>query len=257
LEHKGKIVGIYGDTSIINPRMKTPYEGFEDNVLLSNLLAKKNLSILFPIPLDSEKYSLGKRLVPQVGFTYKDEFFAERIIIDEMQILQKNSGIKRDEFQKLKDIYEFITGKEYDENITNSDEIEQDEIIEIDKNKEKQKIAEYLKLVSPVGDEMIELNRKVYKRDNKTIANIKIYRDFKCQICGQTIIKKDGSKYIEAAHINPKSKKGNELPDNILILCPNHHKEFDLGNKKIHSQDDKNISFNLNGEEYNIDLEIK
>ena len=43
----------------------------------------------------------------------------------------------------------------------------------------------------------------------------------------------DGSFYIEAAHIKPKSQQGTETPDNILILCPNHHKEFDLGKREI------------------------
>ncbi|MBU0559050.1 MAG: HNH endonuclease [Bacteroidetes bacterium] len=45
--------------------------------------------------------------------------------------------------------------------------------------------------------------------------------------------KKNGDFYIEAAHIKPKHKKSKETPENILILCPNHHKEFDFGRRII------------------------
>ncbi|MFH2029353.1 MAG: HNH endonuclease [Bacteroidota bacterium] len=38
---------------------------------------------------------------------------------------------------------------------------------------------------------------------------------------------------MEAAHIKPKHKKSKETPENILILCPNHHKEFDFGRRII------------------------
>jgi predicted HNH restriction endonuclease len=50
------------------------------------------------------------------------------------------------------------------------------------------------------GYELIKVDNKIYKRDNKAIALIKLLRDFKCQICGTTIVKKNGSRYIEAAH---------------------------------------------------------
>lgn len=86
---------------------------------------------------------------------------------------------------------------------------------------------------------------------------MKILRDFKCQICETTILKKDGKYYIEATHITPKKSKGSESPDNILILCPNHHKEFDLGDKKIIKRTTERIVFEINGKEYIISLELK
>ncbi len=66
----------------------------------------------------------------------------------------------------------------------------------------------------------------------------------------------NGSFYIEAAHIKPKHKKGRETPDNILILCPNHHKEFDFGNLKIEKHAKDEIVFQLNSKRYNIDLGV-
>ncbi len=253
---KGQIVGIYGGAEIINPPIKTVYEKFENNILISNLSAQKDLSILFPIFLDSDKYSCGKRLVPQSGFTYKDELFVEKIIIDEINVLQNSGGIKRDEFQKLKNIYALVTGKEYDDSVFAVDEVEQEEIIAIDKLKNRQEIIRYLNSVVPIENEQIEYHGKRYKRDNKTIADIKIIRNFKCQICGNSILKKDGSFYIEAAHIVPKHKYGTEIPENILILCPNHHKEFDFGKRKVIAHDKEKIIFELNGKKYTIDISI-
>lgn len=52
------------------------------------------------------------------------------------------------------------------------------------------------------------------------------------KICSTTIMKKDGRKYVEAAHIKSKHLKGRETLSNIILLCPNYHKEFDLGNFK-------------------------
>ena len=91
--------------------------------------------------------------------------------------------------------------------------------------------------------ETVYVKQKQYKRNNKTIAQLKILRDFKCQICGTKIKKKNGEFYIEAAHIIPKREKGCEVPKNILILCPNHHKEFDFGDRSIIHHTEKEIEF--------------
>ncbi|WP_423776187.1 HNH endonuclease [Aliarcobacter skirrowii] len=57
---------------------------------------------------------------------------------------------------------------------------------------------------------------------------------------------------MEAAHIIPKKDKGNENKENILILCPNHHKEFDYGKRKIIEHTKKEIVFELNEKQYTI-----
>jgi predicted restriction endonuclease len=98
------------------------------------------------------------------------------------------------------------------------------------------------------------VNRRVYKRNNKAIALIKLLRGFKCQICNTTIIKKDGSKYIEAAHIEAKHKKGKETLNNIILLCPNHHKEFDCGKVFINSHDSNYIDFTMSGLQHKLKL---
>jgi len=96
-----------------------------------------------------------------------------------------------------------------------------------------------------------------YSRDSKTIAQIKILRGFKCQLCGIQIPKKNGGFYIEAAHITPKRLRGRETPDNIIILCPNHHKEFDFGDVRTITRSPNQVSFLMNGVQHTIDLALR
>ena len=121
---------------------------------------------------------------------------------------------------------------------------------------EKSQIIESLKKISSISSEYITISGKRLKRDYDTIDKLKKVRDYKCQICGKTIPKRVGGFYIEAAHIRAKKDKGPETPDNLLILCPNHHKEFDYGLRKIITHTKEFINFKLNGTEYNIDLSL-
>lgn len=256
---KGEIVGVYGNAGILEKGEKVKWKGFRENFLDLTIFAKKYLSLLFPIPLDSEKYSDGKRLVPQCGYTYKSIDFAEKIIVDEIKEFKK-AGIKFDEFKKLRDIYRFLTGRDYCEKeiIEDEDLKEQEELLPLIKSAQSRKeIIEELKEAKPQTAELIKFSGKQYKRDNKILAQLKILRDFKCQICGVSIQKRDNTLYIEAAHITEKRHKGPETPDNILILCPNHHKEFDLGNKRIIERTAEKVILELNGIKYELNLELK
>lgn len=160
---------------------------------------------------------------------------------------------------KLKAVYEkYITLLIYDSETLSRDEVEQEEIVKhLNVNQTKEEAIIELNNLEETDPEIIIINRTAYKRDNKTIAQIKRIREFMCQICETTIIKKDGSKYVEAAHIIPKHKKGRETPENIILLCPNHHKEFDLGNCEITSQTKENVIFLMNNVEYKVKLTIE
>ena len=118
------------------------------------------------------------------------------------------------------------------------------------------KLRDDLRNVEATDPEQVEVHGKVYKRDNRTIVQLKRLRLHKCQVCGHSIKKKDGSPYVEAAHITPKKDKGPELPNNIMILCPNHHKEFDLGKKEIVKRTAEMIVVRVNEIEYSIDLRL-
>ena len=255
--NQGLIVGIYSNVEIFEKTISKKWKGFENDKIELNIKADKSYSMLFPIPLEANKYKNGKkskRLVGQVGYSYYTTSMAEKIILDELYELSK-SEIQENEFQKLKNIYSLISGKKFNSEIFNSDETEQQELTNYYRKK-KSDILNDLKSLKSTDVETVIVQQKSYKRDNKTIAQLKILRDFKCQICGTSILKNNGEFYVEAAHIKSKRDKGIEIPDNILILCPNHHKEFDYGSRQIKTHAREKIIFVLNGKEYKIDLSV-
>ena len=67
-------------------------------------------------------------------------------------------------------------------------------------------------------------------RDTKIAHDVKKLYNYECQICKFTIITKSGN-YSEGAHIKPLGipHDGDDNPDNLLCLCPNHHRTFDVG----------------------------
>jgi putative restriction endonuclease len=255
-----QIVGVYGNAEVIDPKKETVWLGFKENKLFSNIVANKNLSMLFPVPLNAYKYSGGKRLVPQVGFTYKKLDLARMIIEDELREVSV-SGTTNEQFDKLSNIFEFITGLPYEassqpsKSAMEQNELEKEIRKELTDEKRK-KLIDELKSLSPSTPRKIVINGKTYERDNKTIATLKVLRD-KCQICGKYVLKKNGEHYVEAAHIKSKCKMGPETPENILILCPNHHKEFDLGDRNIINSSTDQIVFDLNGSRYDIDMSLE
>jgi len=72
---------------------------------------------------------------------------------------------------------------------------------------------------------------KKVKRD-LTLANwIKRLYGHRCQVCGFYIEDQDGSPLIHVHHIRPLHKVGRDgdVARNMLVLCPNHHLQLDLG----------------------------
>lgn len=98
---------------------------------------------------------------------------------------------------------------------------------------------------------MTEYERK--RRNHKIVKELKNLYKNKCQICGQTIDLGNGVKYSEVHHIQPLGDDHNGIDNknNMLVLCPNHHKMFDLGilaidpidcRTLIHINDDDNLN---------------
>jgi putative restriction endonuclease len=67
-------------------------------------------------------------------------------------------------------------------------------------------------------------------RDTKVARQIKRLYDFECQVCQISIPTQLGH-YAEGAHIKPLGKphNGDDNPNNLICLCPNHHIMFDKG----------------------------
>jgi len=135
----------------------------------------------------------------------------------------------------------------------------------LEKIKSKENIQVSTNIISEPKSNYSKTIRKEYViskiiRETKTAKFIKQLYNDTCQICGIQI-KSAVSTYSEAAHIKSLGKphNGPDTKENIICLCPNHHKMFDLG---IISIDE---SFNILGLEekkltidpkHNINLEF-
>jgi len=97
---------------------------------------------------------------------------------------------------------------------------------------------------------------KIFRNDSPIVKMIKKHHEYRCQFPGCTarVQTKSGKDYVEVAHITPVRDGGKSLLNNLLVLCPNHHKEFDLGNREITERDNEKIVFTLNGKDYEIEL---
>jgi predicted restriction endonuclease len=104
--------------------------------------------------------------------------------------------------------------------------------------------------------EVVTIANTSFKRNNVVISLLKQYRGYECQICQTSIIKSDGSRYVEAAHIDPHHRGGKATLRNIILLCPNHHKEFDLGQSTVQYSNDGNfVDVTLNGKMHRLTLQ--
>jgi len=94
--------------------------------------------------------------------------------------------------------------------------------------------------------ETVKSDVKRIKRSAKLRNLMGQKHNYKCQICGFTFKKKNGDFYFEAAHITPMASRQRavDTPNNILILCPNHHKMLDHGDNLIKIIDNKTIKVN-------------
>ncbi len=68
-------------------------------------------------------------------------------------------------------------------------------------------------------------------RDTNLTTKLKELYAHRCQVCGFHIQLSNNRYYSEAHHIIPLGKPhhGSDVPENIIILCPNHHVMMDYG----------------------------
>jgi 5-methylcytosine-specific restriction protein A len=65
---------------------------------------------------------------------------------------------------------------------------------------------------------------KIREYNKRIIKDLKERCNYSCQICGYVSVKEYGESIVEAHHIEEFSITQNNKPENILIVCPNHHR---------------------------------
>lgn len=109
-----------------------------------------------------------------------------------------------------------------------------------------------MKEVSPKRVDSI-ISRTI-RQDTPIVRALKALSNYQCQFpqCTARIPQRNGGYYIEVAHIHPVSRGGRSIIGNLLVLCPNHHKEFDYGLLEIENQTETSIQGSLNGKTFHI-----
>jgi predicted restriction endonuclease len=59
------------------------------------------------------------------------------------------------------------------------------------------------------------------------VRKLKDLYDNRCQVCGYTFEYDKGKFYSEVHHYNPLEEDGPDDISNMIVVCSNHHAEFD------------------------------
>ncbi len=92
-------------------------------------------------------------------------------------------------------------------------------------------------------------------------AQVKLKRGGRCQICealgsdGVAFRKRDGNPYSEAHHVWPVStlRRGALAPENVMVLCANHHREVHYGEFSVTSEQRDHWAISIAGRDLKIE----
>ncbi|WP_170369631.1 HNH endonuclease [Ruegeria arenilitoris] len=93
-------------------------------------------------------------------------------------------------------------------------------------------LAHDIELPETTGEAVrLEVTTNRIIRDTDMTKKVKALHNNECQMCGGFIELPNGQKYVEAHHIIPLGAphNGPDTPDNIVVVCPNHHAMLDFG----------------------------
>lgn len=138
----------------------------------------------------------------------------------------ENTGIKKYELEEYLPLI-FIKEKNKAEN-TISEELK--DITEL--NRLEYMLREDFDEIE-LGNISEEKIKREVKRYRKIVKILKQIYGCKCQLCKQTFLMDNGDYYCEAHHIIPLSENGNQDSDNVILLCPNHHRMFHYAKNRI------------------------
>lgn len=158
-------------------------------------------------------------------FGYKEKYKPQGFTnVDEKKIknLEEIYGTLDEIISLLSDEKIIVVEENIEQQVTLLGEVEVEGIVE---KMDDEKFREYIKsLDSSAAYETIEKCVKVRKYNKKLLEDIKKLANYTCQVKGCSCGNEHGVSIVEAHHIEKFSLTQNNKPDNILILCPNHHR---------------------------------
>ncbi|MCY7311881.1 MAG: HNH endonuclease [Chitinophagaceae bacterium] len=209
----------------------------------------------------SDKQEIFDRYPNSLGLKYYDSrpdsgyFVGYKIKVIEKINRDKPTGFRFPQLGWLR-VDNEISQKWFNRNPIEDINILDDNISADDKTISEQLAFLNLKMQNVSPERIDKLVSMTIRKDTKIINALKKSADFKCQFpdCGQQIKKKGGGFYVEVAHVKSVSTGGQSVLGNLIVLCPNHHKEFDYGELSISEQTTDNLSGLLNGRQFEIKL---
>ncbi|MDD5691720.1 MAG: HNH endonuclease [Candidatus Omnitrophica bacterium] len=104
------------------------------------------------------------------------------------------------------------------------------------------------------------INEKDATKIERTIGRLLADYFQCCQIkgCGFSFPKGKGGKkgnYVEAHHLQSLADNGKDVPENIVVLCANHHRQFHYDNAKLINRAPKEIVAELSGKQHKINID--
>ena len=121
------------------------------------------------------------------------------------------------------------------------DEIKKEINIEIENIQSDNKNREYKQRLEQLKD------------DGLAKSEVELWYKNKCQICGYTFRKRNGTNYSKKIYLLPKRNKGIRYDSNVVCLCPNHAAIIEEGRIKIHLDDLKENKVTVEVEDVFID----
>lgn len=84
------------------------------------------------------------------------------------------------------------------------------------------------------------------QHDSRISKRLKALYQNRCQICGFTFAKKDGGFYSESHHVIPLGRRGSDEIRNIIIVCPNCHRQLHYADVKKGSKRNNKMLLKIN-----------
>ena len=223
-------VGVYGSAKIFDKK-EHPIEKIRGHERYwANICGKKEVSLRFPKYVEFDENWIKKRM-GQVSYAYLDDEDAARILDRAIKQCEKDQDSELKLLQ-LKLIYESFNQKNYDisyEDLQTRQDTDERRIAQKMKKREYFKNPEKFLLTST---EPRRISAMHYPRSPGLAVFMKYKNNHTCQICKvPTFQTSQGMHYTESHHILPRSKGGDDKPENIVVVCSNCHRLFHNGAK--------------------------
>ena len=222
-------VGVYGSAKVFDKKEHPIEKIYGHGGYWTNICGKKEMSLRFSDYVEIDKSWFKKRM-GQVSYAYLDDEDASRILDRAIKQCEKDQD---DELRllQLKLIYEASSQKNYDVSYEDIQERENtDEGIMAQKIKKRGHSIDPEKFLTAAEPRRISAMH--YPRSPGLSAFMKDRNNHTCQICKvPTFQTSHGIYYTESHHILPRSKGGDDKPENIVVVCSNCHRLFHNGSK--------------------------